>query len=174
MIKYNLTKTNLIVISAIFIAIDIVFARFFTFTIPGFAKIDLQSIVAILCGYILGPLWACLTLIISDLVGSTLNAGSLGIFIGFTLSAALRGLLYGFLLNNKKSTSLGHQIICISFVYIFIDILLNNLWLSMLTESPYFPLLYGRLLPRAVLLILINVLGISCLKIISKNVILSK
>ncbi len=165
--QYN-KNVKIITISAIFITMDIIFARFFTFTIPGFVKADLQSLVAILCGYILGPFWASISLIASDLLGATINSGSMGIIFGFTISAACRGFLYGLLFKNKKNNSIIYYSVSIAFVYILIDVLLNNLWLSMTTSSNYLPLLIGRLLPRSVILIIIIVLAIPCINFINK------
>lgn len=138
--------------AAIFIALDIVVARLFGFEMPtpfGPMKFDFQLIVAALCGYALGPWWGCLTLVSSDLLGAMMNSGSLGIFLGFTLSAAVRGVAFGGLLHNRRVSPL-RIILTAGCVYLAVDLLLNTLWLSILTRSPYLPLLAGRAIPKLI------------------------
>ncbi|MEG0570281.1 MAG: hypothetical protein RR497_01405, partial [Oscillospiraceae bacterium] len=84
------SKTKLLATSALFVALDIIVARFFSFEVVIAAspvKFDFQIVVAALCGFTLGPIWAAVTLTASDLLGVFLNSGSLGIFLGFTVSA---------------------------------------------------------------------------------------
>lgn len=149
-------KIKMLVTAALFVALDIIVARFLGFELVtplGPVKFDFQVVVAALCGYALGPLWAALTLVSSDLLGALLNGGSLGLFLGFTLSALLRGLLFGFLLHNKKPRSL-RLILSVAIVFITVDWSLNTVWLSIMLGTPFFPLWLSRLIPKIVLMIL--------------------
>lgn len=159
-------KVQIMVTAAFFVALDIIAARYLGFEFPtpiGPIKFDFQIIVAALCGYALGPFWACLTLVSSDLLGAMLNSGSLGIFLGFTLSAALRGFGFGLLLHNKHITPL-RIIICVMTVFIPIDLCLNTLWLSIIINAPYFPLLISRIIPKLILMGAEIVLTIALIK----------
>lgn len=146
-------KVQTLVAAAFFVALDIIVARYLGFEIPfpvfGVIKVDFQLIVAALCGYALGPLWGCLTLVTSDLLGALLNSGSIGFFFGFTISAAVRGLLFGLLLHQKQ-VSRKRIVFSASLVYLSADLLLNTLWLSILTHAPYFPLLGARVAPKLI------------------------
>lgn len=148
-------KLNLLVTAAFFVALDVIVTRFLSFEIPmppfGPVRFDFQIVVAALCGYALGPMWAMLSLVASDLLGVMLNSGSLGIFLGFTLSAAVRGLMFGLLLH-KKQINIGRLIVAVSAVYITTDVFLSTLWLSIMLSSPYLPMLIARLVPKAILL----------------------
>lgn len=148
-------KIRIMVTAAFFVALDILTARYLGFELPspiGPIKFDFQLVVAALCGYVLGPWQAGLTLVCSDLLGAALNSGSLGIFLGFTLSAAVRGVLFGFLLHEKK-LSLPRMAGSIALVFLITDWGLNTLWLSIMLGTPYFPYLLARFFPKMVLLI---------------------
>ncbi|MFZ2539031.1 MAG: folate family ECF transporter S component [Oscillospiraceae bacterium] len=149
-------KIKTMVTAAFFVALDIIVTRYLGFEFPspmGPIKFDFQMVVAALCGYALGPVWGCLTLITSDLLGVMLNSGTLGMFFGFTVSAMMRGLLFGFFLHNKqiKPTRI---ILSIALVFIPVDLFLNTLWLSMLIGTPYFPLLVSRIIPKMILMMI--------------------
>lgn len=152
------------VTAAFFVALDIIVARYLGFEFPspvGPIKFDFQLVVAALCGYALGPLWGCLTLVTSDLLGVMLNAGSLGIFFGFTVSALLRGLLFGLLLYNKPLKPL-RIIAAAAIVFVSVDFFLNAFWLSILTGTPYFVLIPTRVVLKMPLLV-VDVILLLCL-----------
>lgn len=148
-------KIKLLVTAAFFVALDIIIARFLGFEVPtplGPVKFDFQVVVAALCGYALGPLWAALTLVSSDILGVLLNSGSLGMFFGFTVSAMLRGLLFGMLLHNKKPSAL-RLISSVVLVFVPIDLSLNTLWLSIMMSAPFLPLWISRIIPKLILMV---------------------
>lgn len=150
----NKDKTRLLVVAAFFVALDIIVARYLGFEFPsivGPIKFDFQIVVAALCGYALGPVWGCLTLVTSDMLGALLNSGSVGFFFGFTVSAALRGLLFGLLLHNKEVKPM-RIILSVIAVFIPIDLCLNTMWLSILMHAPYLPLFLSRIAPKLVLM----------------------
>lgn len=162
-------KIRIMVTAAFFVALDIIVARYLGFEFPtplGPIKFDFQIVVAALCGYALGPLWGCLTLVSSDLLGIMLNPGTLGMFFGFTFSALLRGLFFGFLLHNKalKPTRL---IVSVALVFIPVDLCLNTLWLSTMMGAPYFPLLLSRILPKLILMVVETVIILCIPKLFS-------
>lgn len=161
----NSEKIKMIVTGALFVALDIIIARFFTFELPtplGPVKFDFQLVVAALCGFALGPLWGSLTLVGSDILGALLNGGSLGFFFGFTLTAFMRGVIFGLLLYKKEPKI--PRLVTSSIIAFFIcDFCMNTLWLSMILGTPYFPFLAARIIPKAVLLAA-DILLISCLK----------
>ena len=149
-------KIKIMVTAGFFVALDIIVTRYLGFELPtpmGPIKFDFQIVVAALCGFALGPLWACLTLVTSDLLGAILNSGSVGFFMGFTVSAMFRGLLFGFLFH-KKQIKPTRIIISIPLVFIPVDLMLNTFWLSILVGSPYLPFLISRIFPKLILLVI--------------------
>lgn len=156
---------KIMAMGALFIAIDIIVARFFSFELPtpiGPLKFDFQSAVAAVCGFALGPLWGSVTLIGSDILGAMLNGGSLGFFPGFTLTAATRGMIFGFMLY-KKDVKPFRTILALALVIVVCDWGLNTLWLSIMLSAPFFPMLVSRIIPKAILF-LGDAILILCLK----------
>lgn len=156
-------KTRIMVTAAFFVALDIIVARYLGFEFPspvGPIKFDFQIVVAALCGYALGPLWGCLTLVSSDLLGAMLNSGSLGMFFGFTVSALMRGLMFGFFLYNKPLKPV-RTAVATAIVFIIVDLFTNTLWLSMMVGTPYFTLLIARILPKSILMV-IEIVAVLC------------
>ena len=149
-------KVKMIAMGAFFIALDIIVARFLGFEVPtplGPIKVDFQVVVAALAGYFLGPIWAAITLVSSDLLGVLLNSGSMGAFFGFTLSAGLRGFIFGMLLY-KKNPTVKRIIFSVPCVFIPVDLFLNTLWLTILMGgTPYFPFLVARIIPKLLLMV---------------------
>lgn len=143
-------KTMIIVLCALFAALDIIVARFFTFTIytPVMMKYDAQILIAGLAGYFLGPLWGSLTLVASDLLGALMNSGTIGIFPGFTLTAFLRGFLFGLVFYRglfKSWKGVVQTFVSFTILYFVLDIVLNAFWISVTTGAPYLPMLATRI-----------------------------
>jgi riboflavin transporter len=66
-------------------------------------------------------------------------------FPGFTISAMLKGLIFGLLLY-KRPISLK-RVVAVNIVRaVFVDLLLNTYWLTILYGNPYYVILPGRVL----------------------------
>lgn len=143
-------KIRLIVFSALVAAVDIIFSRIINIDLPGPIRINFEISIAGLAGYLLGPVWASLSLVASDLIGMLLYTGSMGFSLFFTISAALRGILFGILLY-KKPVRITRSILSILIVFLLVDFLLNTYWLSIMMELSYFPYLISRL-PKLILI----------------------
>ena len=72
-------------------------------------------------------------------------------FPGFTISAILGGVIYGALLYKKK-VQIGRVFAAQLLVKVFVNILLNTLWLNMLYGKAFLAILPGRLVSNAVML----------------------
>ncbi|MEE3405244.1 MAG: folate family ECF transporter S component [Acutalibacteraceae bacterium] len=72
-------------------------------------------------------------------------------FPGFTISAILGGVIYGALLYKKK-LQIGRVFAAQLLVKVFVNILLNTLWLNMLYGKAFLAILPGRLVSNAVML----------------------
>jgi ECF transporter S component (folate family) len=151
-------KTKNLIILSLFSAISIVLTRFLAFYIPFFGsndvRISLGDVPIMLAGLIFGPIAGALTGAVSDVIGATMfPAGPF--FPGFTLSAMLAGAIPGLLQPFLRRK--------ISYVTIFMTVLLtqlttsilfNTLWLSMIFGIPFSVLV----LPRAAITILMTVI----------------
>ena len=72
-------------------------------------------------------------------------------FPGFTISAILGGVIYGAFLYKKK-LQIGRVFAAQLLVKVFVNILLNTLWLNMLYGKAFLAILPGRLVSNAVML----------------------
>lgn len=100
-----MTKLRKITLSAMLIAIQIIFSRFLFIYTPGnLDRLSLAFIPAALLGYFLGPLFSSLSAVCADILGMLLNSAGLSFNPMFTVIAALKGLAYGFLLYKKPLT----------------------------------------------------------------------
>lgn len=72
-------------------------------------------------------------------------------FFGFTLNAMLSGIIYGSILY-RKPISWKRIIIAEFLVKLFINCVLNTLWLSMLYGNAFMVLLPPRILKNAIML----------------------
>ena len=130
----KLTRTQLLVYSAVFISISIVLKILFEVYIPlgGFPslRINLNTIPIILSGFILGPIPGFIIGIISDLLCYVIKPNG-PLFLGFTLSSGLAGFIPGILwilLKNRKSKYLKFLnlgVSALALIYLFITNTIN-------------------------------------------------
>ena len=142
----NLKK---LVLASLFIALDIIFTRFFSVMIPGVERISLQFLPHALSGLFLGPVWAVATLVMGDILGMLINSAGEAYFFGFMLSAAVRGLIYGLILY-KHPIKYSRTIISVAVVSVVVDLGLNPIWMSMLYGKGFIVTLIAKLPIRAV------------------------
>lgn len=89
-------------VSALLIALDVVFTRLLAINTP-LMKIGLGFAAVAVSAMLYGPAWAALTAALGDLIGALLFPTG-AYFPGFTLTAALTGLIFGlFLYRREKS-----------------------------------------------------------------------
>ena len=88
-----------------------------------------------LCGWVCGPVLACLTGIAADLIGFMIFPSG-PFFAGYTLTAALGGLLYGLFLYRRPVT-LWRLLLCKLTVNVLCNIGLNTVWSAVLFSKGY-------------------------------------
>ena len=147
--KKKIVPLKKLVLASLFIALDIIFTRFFSVMIPGVERISLQFLPNALSGFFLGPIWSVAVLIAGDTLGMVINSAGAAYFPGFTLSAALRGLIYGLVLYNHK-LKYTRTLVAVAIVSVVVDIGLNPVWMSMLYGKGYLATLVAKLPIRAV------------------------
>ncbi|MFO8068489.1 MAG: folate family ECF transporter S component [Alkalibacterium sp.] len=102
-----------------------------------------------LIGLLFGPWVGAVAAALSDILGFIIGGGVGGFFPGFTLSAFLSGLSYGVFLHKKKVTK-KRVLMAVAFNTLFVNLMLNTLWLHILTQNPIAVLLPPRLIQNAV------------------------
>ncbi len=105
----------------------------------GFSGLP-NEVVDYLFGPVLGSIFAAALDVLKFLIRPT---GAY--FPGFTISAFLAGLIYGVFLY-KKPISFWRILLAKALVAVFVNILLNTLWISMLYGKAFLPMLPPRIL----------------------------
>lgn len=134
-------NTVQIVTMGLLVAIEIVLNRFASFNVWNL-KIGLAFVPVMLAGMLMGPVKAGIVGAVSDFLGAIIFPIG-AYFPGFTFGAFLKGLLYGALLYKKQSvlnitiTSIIDQLV--------ISLFVTSIWISILYGSPYWGIVYTRL-----------------------------
>ena len=147
--KNKMLPLKKMVLASLFIALDIIFTRFFSVMIPGVERISLQFLPNALSGLFLGPIWSVAVLVAGDVLGMVVNSAGAAYFPGFMLSAALRGLIYGLVLYKRK-LKYTRTLVAVAIVSVVVDIGVNPIWMSMLYGKGYLATLVAKLPIRAV------------------------
>lgn len=143
--KYN---THILVTMAVLIAAEIVLSRFLSFAVWNM-KIGFAFLPVVIAAVMLDPFKAGIVGGIADLLGAILFPIG-AYFPGFTLTAFLMGLVFGLFLHKKQT--LLRVIGAVAVNQLLLSLLLNTLWISVLYDSVFTPLLVTRLAQCAVLI----------------------
>ena len=130
-------------------AISIIIGSYFTFMIGNSLKIGFTYLPNEFLYYMFGPVvGACFGAVMDVLTFILKPTGPF--FFGFTLSAILKGLIYGVILY-KKPLSILRIFIANVISLIFITLLLDTYWLTILYGKAYMVFLSERLIKIALL-----------------------
>jgi Protein of unknown function (DUF1393). len=130
---------------SLLISAQIVLTRFLSISLP-FVRISLVFVPIAICGLMHGPVWSGLSAAMADFIGFILfSSGNGPFFPGFTLSMALTGIVFGFFLTQKKDIWLN-TIIAVLINCLFISLVLNTYWVSILTNTNILVLMPQRIL----------------------------
>jgi len=140
-------RTKELTLIAALTAIEIVLSRFLSINAWNI-KIGFSFVPIAVAAIILGPIEAGTVAALGDFIGALLFPIG-AYFPGFTLTAFLTGLCFGFFLNNKRDSL--RILIAVGINQLFLSLLLNSLWISILYGSPFVPLLGTRIIQCAVL-----------------------
>lgn len=143
---YTITE---LIISAVFIALIIILTHILAIQTP-FVRISLSFLPVAVFAMRFGPLKAAITAAAADILGCLIFTPGL-YFPGFTLSAFLSGLFYGLALY-RKHPSIKRITMATLAIFLFIDLLLNTLWLTLLYQKAMQTILSGRLIKALIML----------------------
>ena len=147
--KWN---TRTMIFMGLMVAMSIILTRILAVPIGETIRISFGDVPIILAGILFGPLAGAVTGAAADIVGVMLKSQG-GFFIGFTLSSALTGFIPGlfFLRRKAEKVSLGKIILIVTLITVFISLILNTYWLTILVGKGFFVILTPRLLVRAII-----------------------
>ncbi|MFM1537930.1 folate family ECF transporter S component [Helcococcus ovis] len=143
--KFNLQS---FIMATLLTAISIILTRFLSFYLTPNMRIGIGSLPIIFSGAVLGPFLGALTGVAADLIGIMINPGGVP-HLGFTLSSTLTGLIPGiifFIIFNKNNENQNLKILLTNlFIFGFIHLILNSIWLSQLSGLSIWFLIISRL-----------------------------
>ena len=135
--------TRKLVYMAMFVALEIVLTRLISLMPSNITRISLTFIVYAFAGNMFGPLFAALTALVGDLVGTILFPPIGGFFPGFVISATLAGFIFGFVEFGQGKYPKILSLLVIK--TLLVDATLTTYWLKMMTKTPFQSLLISRL-----------------------------
>lgn len=142
------TAVRSIIYGGIFMALTILFTYVFAIQ-TTFIRIDFAFIPIGIYAAMWGPQKTMLMASLADILGSNIFMPGM-YFPGFTISALLSGYIYGKMLYQQKIT-LKRVFIMNILVFIFVDCLLNNIWLTLMYHDAAKAFYSFRLVKSAIL-----------------------
>lgn len=146
-------KINVMIYMALLISIEIVFTRFLAIETP-IIRIGLGFLPIAVASIMFGPILGGVAAAIADVMGMMIFPKG-AYFPGFTLSAFTVGAIYGFCFYEKK-VSIKRVIIAVALITIFVDMIMNTYWLTILTGKAGIALLVPRM-TKSVIMFLVQV-----------------
>ncbi len=159
--RSKILTVNKLVILAMLIALEIIFARFLSFSVWNL-RIGLSFLPIVLAAMLYGPVEAGIVGAVSDFLGAIVFPTSGAYFPGFTLTAAVLGVLFGLFLRKKQNwltillAVLSTQLIC--------TLLLNTFWISTVYGADFGATFYTRLTTQTVIMAPVQFILIFLLK----------
>lgn len=167
-----MSKRKKIILAGLFIASTIILGRVLSIRTP-IITIGFSFLPIILSAIILGPKYSTFISTISDIIGSLLfPSGSY--FWGFTVTAFLTGLIYGLILYRKEfkldKNFIIRVIISSLIVAVFLNGLLNTVWVIMITKNASKIVVPVRLLKQLIMMPIIAITTIGICKILEERI----
>lgn len=146
----ELTVTKHVVLCGLFAALAVVLGMAATISIGPYVRIGFSGLPNRIVEFLFGPVTGCLFGGALDILKFILNPTG-PYFFGFTLNAMLSGMIYGIFLYRRPLSIKGIIAAELS-VKIFVNCMLNTLWLSMLYGEAFSVLFPVRVIKNAVML----------------------
>lgn len=152
-------------VAAMLLAITIVLG-FYRLQLTESIRIGFDFLSKELAAMIFGPAVGCVVAGLSDIISYFIKP--IGAFFpGLTLSAMLASVIYGIVLY-KRPLSLKRVIVANTLVTVFINLLLNTYWMSILYGNAYMVLFPARALKQMIMLPIEVVLFYTVAKVFSR------
>lgn len=127
---------------------DLILTRFIKIQIP-FNRISFGFLPSAIIGSLFGPWIGGAAGALTDLVGIFLFSSGMPFFPGFVLSALLGSMTYGLFLHRKQ-IKLWHVIGAVLVNTVFVNLMLNTLWIVMLQGEAWRAILPFRILQNVI------------------------
>lgn len=137
-----------ITIGAMFMALSVILGLF-TIEAGPYLKIGFGSIVNAYCYYVFGPVFGGVYGGVLDILKFIVKPTG-AFFPGFTFNAILGGVIYGSVLYKRPFT-LKRVLVAEFLVGLFVNIILNTLWISVLYGKAFMVLLPPRVIKNVVM-----------------------
>lgn len=158
-------------VMAMLLALAVVLGFYATVQVGDYLKIGFAFIPNELTGMLFGPAAGGVMGAVAD-IAKFLVKPTGAFFPGFTISGLVGGLIYGLVLY-KKPVSLKRIIAANALVTVFVNLLLNTYWLTVLYGSAFVALLPARIIKEAILLPIDIVLFFTVAKVLGRTQIFS-
>jgi len=122
---------------AILVALEVVLSRFLSINLWS-NKIGFAFVPIAVTAMLYGPVTTGVTAAVADLIGALLFPSG-AFFPGFTLTAFLNGMVFSLAFHNKQTAP--RILLAVVIRELGFSLFLNTLWLSIMYNSPYWPLL---------------------------------
>ncbi|MEE0954510.1 MAG: folate family ECF transporter S component [Eubacterium sp.] len=142
-------NTRSLAVIAMFLALAVILG-FFAVQLTESLKISFAFLANELTGMLFGPFVGLIEGGAADILKYIVKPTG-PFFPGFTISGMLSGMIYGLVLY-KKPVSLKRIIIANSIVTVFVNMLLNTYWLTLLYGKGFTVILPARIIKEAILL----------------------
>ena len=139
---------------------------FYRLQITDYLRIGFASLAKELTGMLFGPVAACVVAGLADLISFVLKPVG-AFFPGLTLSAMLAGVIYGVVLYRRPLT-LKRVILANVLVTVFVNLLLNTYWMSVLYGNAFLAMLPARAVKQALMLPIDVILFYTVARILGK------
>lgn len=146
---YNNSSLSSIIYGGIFMALTILFTYVFAIQ-TTFIRVDFAFIPICLYAIRFGTTKTIIMTALADIIGSNLFMPGL-YFPGFTLSAITASFIYSKFLY-KKNITLKKLLLMNLTVFLFVDCILNNLWLTMMYNNAATSFFIMRIIKSTILL----------------------
>ncbi len=143
------SNTKKIIITGLFIALNIILVRFFKIEMP-MLRIDFGFLPLAIIAMMYGPIWGGIAGVLADLLGIALVMPP-NPFFGFTLTYFLTGFLFGLILY-KKNINFLRITIAVFVVCILCNLILDTYWLHLLYGKALIGMLPARILKIAIMI----------------------
>ena len=145
----EIRKTKSLVTMAVLLALAVVLG-FVSVQVTESLRVGFSFLPNAVSGQLFGPVGGMLVGGLADILKYLVKPTG-PFFPGFTISGILGGLIYGLTLY-KKPTTLPRVILCMTLISVFVNILLNTYWLTILYGNSFLAIWQARIVSNLITL----------------------
>ena len=143
----EIRKTKSLVTLAVLLALAVVLG-FVSVQVTESLRVGFSFLPNAVSGQLFGPVGGMLVGGLADILKYLVKPTG-PFFPGFTISGVLGGLIYGLVLYKKPAT-LPRIILCMTLIAVFVNMLLNTYWLTILYGNAFLVILPARIVSNLI------------------------